>query len=220
MSFFTFRCLVKESKIEHSKAAFVIAVSTGWEVSSPVWIVSVRDWEQSECRLWYVRTSPAPLSRTVQQKPKILTQQRSLNAVKLYTTEYYEMLLVITISTVEREWEREMTKKNRNNIKIKGSSIALLERLIPIIFHDISISSRRHPNSAEDLNKNKQTKKKKYRGQGNTLWHPHNSTSVCFIPGYAKMVTQRQLIRFPVTLPVKKNQTTKFKKCFGYRVGM
>lgn len=118
VAFSHFPVFSQKSKIEHSKAAFVIAVSTGWEVSSPVWIVSVRDWEQSECRLWYVRTSPAPLSRTVQREPRFFfSSGECLNAVKLYTTEYYEMLLIVTISTVEKEKKKKKTKQN--NIKIK-----------------------------------------------------------------------------------------------------
>ncbi len=80
----------------------------------------------------------------------------SLNAVKLYITENYEMLLIVTISTVERE--KKVTTKNNN---IKGeSSIALSERLIPIIFQETSISSRRHPHSAKDF-KEKKIKQKK-----------------------------------------------------------
>lgn len=102
----------------------------------------------------------------------------SLNAVKLYTTEYYEMLLLVTISTVEREkWQ-----KKQNNIKIKESSIALLEQFIPIIFQDISISSRRHPHSAKDLNK----QKRKIQRGGEHPFDIHTTlTSVCFFPGYA-----------------------------------
>lgn len=115
VAFSHFPVFSQKSKIEHSKAAFVIAVSTGREVSSPVWIVSVRDWEQSECRLWYVRTSPAPFSRTVQREPRFFSSGECLNAVKLYTTEYYEMLLIVTISTVEKERK----KRQQNNIKIK-----------------------------------------------------------------------------------------------------
>lgn len=81
----------------------------------------------------------------------------SLNAVKLYIIENYEMLLIVTISTVERE-KKKVTTKNNN---IKGeSSIALSERLIPIIFQETSISSRRHPHSAKDF-KEKKIKQKK-----------------------------------------------------------
>lgn len=76
----------------------------------------------------------------------------SLNAVKLYIIENYEMLLIVTISTVERE-KKKVTTKNNN---IKGeSSIALSERLIPIIFQETSISSRRHPHSAKDFKEKK-----------------------------------------------------------------
>lgn len=94
-----------------------------------------------------------------------------------------------------------MTTKNNN---IKGeSSIALSEQLIPIIFQETSISSRRHPHSAKDFKEKKIKQKIKE--------NPFDiRTTVHIIPGYANGYRD-SLFAFLLTLPVNKNQ-----KCFGY----